>query len=44
MLHGLPKFIRSDNGAEFTTPNIRHWLKRLGVTTMFIEPGSPWEI
>jgi transposase InsO family protein len=43
ILHGLPMFIRSDNGAEFTTPNVRHWLKRLGVTTMFIEPGSPWE-
>ncbi len=25
---------------EFTTPNIRKWLKRLGMTTMFIELGS----
>ena len=22
---------------------VRDWLKRLGVTTLFIEPGSPWE-
>ena len=22
---------------------VRHWLKRLGVRTLFIEPGSPWE-
>ena len=22
---------------------MRDWLSRLGVTTLFIEPGSPWE-
>jgi transposase InsO family protein len=22
---------------------IRQWLKRLGVRTLFIEPGSPWD-
>jgi transposase InsO family protein len=22
---------------------VRQWLKRLGVQTLFIEPGSPWE-
>jgi len=22
---------------------LRDWLKRLGVGTLFIEPGSPWE-
>ena len=22
---------------------MREWLSRLGVTTLFIEPGSPWE-
>jgi len=40
---GLPAYIRSDNGSEFTTPKLREWLKRLGVQTAFIEPGSPWE-
>lgn len=40
---GLPMHIRSDNGSEFTTPRVRDWLVRLGVRTMFIEPGSPWE-
>ena len=40
---GTPENIRSDNGSEFTAKLIRHWLKRLGVTTLFIEPGSPWE-
>ena len=40
---GLPGFIRSDNGPEFTAKSVRNWLKRLGVQTLFIEPGSPWE-
>jgi putative transposase len=41
--HGLPDCIRSDNGPEFTAKIIRKWLKDLGVQTLFIEPGSPWE-
>jgi len=41
--HGLPEHIRSDNGSEFTARITRQWLKRLGVRTLFIEPGSPWE-
>lgn len=40
---GLPEHVRSDNGSEFTAKAIRHWLERLGVKTLFIEPGSPWE-
>ena len=40
---GVPKYIRSDNGSEFTAKKVRRWLKRVGVQTLFIEPGSPWE-
>ena len=40
---GIPEHIRSDNGPEFTAKAVRKWLSRLGVTTLFIEPGSPWE-
>lgn len=40
---GVPEHIRSDNGAEFTAHTVRKWLKRLGVKTLYIEPGSPWE-
>jgi transposase InsO family protein len=40
---GAPDYIRSDNGSEFTADVIRGWLKRLGVKTLYIEPGSPWE-
>jgi putative transposase len=40
---GIPEHIRSDNGPEFTARAIRQWLKDLGVKTLYIEPGSPWE-
>jgi len=39
----IPEYLRSDNGPEFTAKVIREWLNRLGVTTLFIELGSPWE-
>ena len=38
-----PGHIRSDNGPEFTAKVVRDWLHRVGVKTLFIEPGSPWE-
>jgi putative transposase len=40
---GVPGHIRSDNGPEFTAKQVRSWLGRVGVTTLYIEPGSPWE-
>lgn len=40
---GTADYIRSDNGSELTATTLRDWLKRLGVKTLFIEPGSPWE-
>jgi putative transposase len=43
IFRGIPEHIRSDNGPEFTAKAIRKWLSRLGVKTLFIEPGSPWE-
>ena len=41
--HGPPDHIRSDNGSEFTAKAVRGWLGKVGVKTLFIEPGSPWE-
>ena len=41
--HGVPEHIRLDNGPEFAAKAVRQWLSRLGVRTLFIEPGSPWE-
>ncbi|WP_146255561.1 DDE-type integrase/transposase/recombinase, partial [Azospirillum sp. TSA6c] len=40
---GPPDFIRSDNGPEFAATAVREWLAQVGVKTLFIEPGSPWE-
>jgi len=43
LLRGVPEHIRSDNGPEFTAKAIRKWLESIGVKTLFMEPGSPWE-
>ncbi len=43
MFKDTPEYIRSDNGPEFTLKAVPSWLKDLEVTTLFIEPGSPWE-
>jgi transposase InsO family protein len=43
LLRGVPEHIRSDNGGEFTARGVREWLSELGVRTLFIQPGSPWE-
>ena len=41
--HGPPEHLRSDNGPEFTAKLVRRWLARVGIETLYIEPGSPWE-
>jgi putative transposase len=43
VFRAVPEHIRSDNGPEFTARAVRKWLAKLGVKTLFIEPGSPWE-
>jgi putative transposase len=42
-MRGVPKHIRSDNGPEFIANDLRAWLSLVGVSTLYIEPGSPWE-
>lgn len=39
--HGKPTYIRSDNGREFIADELRQWLAGQGVTSAFIEKGSP---
>jgi putative transposase len=41
--YGIPAFIRSDNGSEFTAKVLQNWLKGVKVETAYITPGSPWE-
>ena len=43
ILKGVPDHLRSDNGPEMTASAVREWLAGVGVKTLYIEPGSPWE-
>lgn len=41
--HGPPHFLRSDNGPEFLAKLIQTWLREQGTSTLYIEPGCPWQ-
>jgi transposase InsO family protein len=40
LLRGVPGYIRSDNGSEFTARAIRRWLADLEVKTLYIVTGE----
>jgi putative transposase len=44
LVRGLPAYIRSDNGPEFIAKAVQQWLEGNHCRTIYIEPGSPWEI
>jgi Integrase core domain len=39
--HGTPENVRSDNGPEFVARNVRAWLGRIGVKTLFRSWSRP---
>lgn len=41
--HGAPQFLRSDNGPEFIAWVVRAWLTQQHTTTLYIDPGCPWQ-
>jgi len=41
--HGMPRYLRSDNGPEFIAKAIKAWLSTRGIGTVYIEPGKPWQ-
>jgi transposase InsO family protein len=41
--HGIPGHIRSDNGPEFIAKQMKTWLEKAGVETLYIQPGAPWQ-
>ena len=43
LTRGLPDHLRSDNGPELIAACGRQWRAAVGVQTLYIEPGSPWE-
>ena len=40
---GLPRYIRSENGPEFIARDAQNWLDEMGMGTIDLEPGSPWQ-
>ena len=41
--HGVPRFVRSDNGTEFVAKALSLWLHTNGSASYFIAPGSLWQ-
>lgn len=42
-VYGVPEYVRSDNGPEMISTQLRNWLACIGTKTLYIAPGSPWE-
>jgi putative transposase len=42
-MHGVPRFLRSDNGPEFIARALKAGLDRSGCGAKYIDPGSPWQ-
>lgn len=40
---GPPGHVRSGNGPAFIATSVQEWLDNVGVKTLCIAPGSPWE-
>jgi putative transposase len=40
-LHGTPRAIRLDNGAELTSIAFTEWCESRGIRLQFIQPGKP---
>ena len=43
LIRGTPRYIRSDNGSEFIAEKIQRYLLDAEVTTLYIQPGAPWQ-
>ncbi len=40
---GYPRFLRSDNGAEFIAAHVKEFLADNQIKAAYIEPGRPWQ-
>ena len=43
LFNRVPFFSYNLSRPEFTARAVREWLSRVGVKTLYIEPGSPWK-
>jgi len=41
--HGVPAYLRSDNGSEFVAMVVQAWLEQRQIQTLYIAPGCPWQ-
>jgi putative transposase len=41
--YGKPKYIRTDNGPEYTSKEYRQWCASNGITNIYSKPGRPME-
>ena len=42
-IHGLPQYLRSDNGPEFVSTKLLQWAIDKKLKMKLIEPGKPWQ-
>ena len=40
---GVPTYVRFDNGPEFIARAVHDWCRFNGSSSIFIDPGSPWQ-
>ncbi len=42
-IHGVPRYMRSDNGPEFISEALLTWARLDDIDVALIEPGKPWQ-
>jgi putative transposase len=42
-IHGIPEYLRSDNGPEFVSHALLQWATNSSLKLALIEPGKPWQ-
>jgi putative transposase len=42
-VHGVPRYLRSDNGPEFVSKALLEWTSKESLNLALIEPGKPWQ-
>jgi putative transposase len=41
--HGMPRYLRSDNGPEFVSKALLEWATKESLQLALIDPGKPWQ-
>ncbi len=41
--YGLSRYLRTDNGTEFTARRMQEWLAARHIQSALIDPGKPWQ-